>query len=568
MKSFLAALVLASTVTAQWDHGGEHGGFDHGVGHGHGHGSWDWNGGYPHGSWGYHVAGGQAPPDENSYSHAYFDQLIDHSNPKLGTFKQFYYYDTTYWRGPGSPVVFFTPGEVNATRYYSYLTTNRTTGVLASQIGAATIVLEHRYWGTSTPYADLTTANLKYLTLENAIADMNYFATNVKLPFDRYGASNADDVPWVVMGGSYSGALSAWIASTAPGPIWAYHSSSAPVEAVGDYWGYFKPVQDGMPKNCSKDLALVIDHMDDILMNGSKQQQHDLKAMFGMTAVEHNDDFMAALENGPWLWQGNQFYTNTGFFTFCDYIENAQSKSTKTIPGAEGVGVQKALAGYAKWWTEVELKGFCAQYGYTKDNNSVACFDTYNPNNPMYTDTSLSNTIDRQWVWMTCNEPFGYWQNGAPKGRPSIVSRLIDNAYYERQCGLYFPTGPNGETYGLKKGKTYNDVNKFTGGWNIDNTTRMIYVNGDNDPWREASVSADLRTGGPLKATKQVPIEIVPGGYHTSDLITQNGVVNAGCKAVQDRVVAQLAAWVAEFPKKGYKHGGGGGGWSKKYFEA
>ena len=36
---------------------------------------------------------------------ATFEQLIDHDNPSLGTFSQFYYYSIDYWKGPGSPVV-------------------------------------------------------------------------------------------------------------------------------------------------------------------------------------------------------------------------------------------------------------------------------------------------------------------------------------------------------------------------------------------------------------------------------------------------------------------------------
>lgn len=172
-------------------------------------------------------------------------------------------------------------------------------------------MLEHRYWGVSSPFADLTTENLQYLTLENSIKDLTYFANNVKLPFAKHGSSNAKDVAWVTMGGSYSGALSAWTASVDPGTLWAYHASSAPVQAVSDYYGYFLPVQQGMPQNCSKDVSLVIDHMDGILMAGNQKKIHDLKAMFGLEALEHNDDFMAALENGPWLWQGNQFYQGT-----------------------------------------------------------------------------------------------------------------------------------------------------------------------------------------------------------------------------------------------------------------
>lgn len=41
-----------------------------------------------------------------SMGNATFKQLIDHKNPGLGTFEQFYYYDTTYWKGPGMYQVF------------------------------------------------------------------------------------------------------------------------------------------------------------------------------------------------------------------------------------------------------------------------------------------------------------------------------------------------------------------------------------------------------------------------------------------------------------------------------
>lgn len=451
-------------------------------------------------------------------------------------------------------MILFTPGEVNATGYTSYLTTNRTTGVIAERIGAATIVLEHRYWGTSTPYTDLTTENLKYLTLENSIKDLTYFANQVKLPFAHRFGSNAHDVPWVLAGGSYSGALSAWTESVSPGTIWAYYASSAPVEAISDYWGYFLPVQEGMPKNCSKDVNLVIDHMDSVLTHGSASEITALKTQFGLASVQHNDDFMAALENGPWLWQGNQFYHTTGFYEWCDYIENAENynpnSTNTTLPSAAGVGLTKALAGYAKWTREVFLPGYCEGFGYFSGLNNTACLDTYNASNPMFTDTSLSNTVDRQWVWMTCNEPFGYWQDGAPSNRPTLVSRLVDANYWIRQCGLYFPPAPDGTTYGIAAGRTEAQVNAYTGGWYIDNSTRLIYANGGFDPWREASVSSELRPGGPLQSTQQVPVNVVPGGFHTSDLVTQNGQVNAGAQAVIDKTVEQIAEWVGQYPRR------------------
>ncbi|KAK3117727.1 hypothetical protein LTR53_000656 [Teratosphaeriaceae sp. CCFEE 6253] len=503
-----------------------------------------------HAGW-FHLPGRDYQPVPSA-GNATFTQLIDHANPDLGTFEQFYMYDTTYWAGPGSPVVLFTPGEVNASGYGSYLTTNRTTGVLAKEIGAAVVNLEHRYWGTSTPFTELTTGNLTYLTLDNSIKDLTNFAANAPLPFARHH-SNAADVPWVLMGGSYSGALAAWTESVAPGTFWSYHASSAPVEAVSDYWGYFLPVQQGMPQNCSTDVNLVIEYMDGVLGNGTAEEVGALKGMFGLQNVTHDDDFMAALENGPWLWQGNQFYTNySRFFQWCDAVEGMTNATDNTTrPGPEGVGLETALAGYAFWSKTSFLPGYCSSFGYAEFNgtDNTYCFNTYDPTSPQFTDMSLSNTYDRQWVWMTCNEPFGYWQDGAPPGRPTLVSRLVTAEYWIRQCGLYFPE-QDGKTYGIAAGKTEEDVNAYDGGWYIDNSTRLLYVNGGFDPWREASVSSDLRPEGPLQSTAAVPVNIVPGGFHTSDLVTRNGEANATVQAVIDASVAQLAAWVAEFPKR------------------
>lgn len=219
-----------------------------------------------------------------------FTQLIDHKNPSLGTFEQFYYYSSQYWAGPGSPILLFTPGEANVTGYNSYTTTSRTSGVLAQKLGAAVVVIEHRYWGTSSPYAELSTKNLKYLTLENSILDFIRFAETAELPFAPEGGSNATAAPWIFIGGSYSGALAAWIESVAGGTFWAYWSSSAPVNVM-DYWQYFVPVQEGMPKNCSADITRVVEYVDHVGLNGTAEEQKSLKTMFGFGALEHYDDF-------------------------------------------------------------------------------------------------------------------------------------------------------------------------------------------------------------------------------------------------------------------------------------
>lgn len=488
--------------------------------------------------------------ENDAMGSAFFDQQLDHNDPSKGTFKQKFWWNIEFWGGPGSPVVLFTPGEAAAAPYGSYLTNATVVGLYAQEIKGAVVMIEHRYYGESSPFQTLTAETLQQLTLDQAIADFVNFAKVAPLPFDTNGATNAGKAPWVFSGGSYSGALSAWIESTSPGTFWAYHASSAPVEALSDFWQYFAPVQQGMPQNCSKDVSLVIDYMDNVFNSGTEAEKLALKTKFGLADVEQPADVMSGLQNGPWLWQSNSFYTGySGFFQFCDQIENVTAGAAVT-PDANGVGLETALEGYATWMKTSLIPGYCTSLGY-EDVNTVECFDTYNSSNLMYLDRTVGNPVNLQWEWMLCNEPFGWWQDGAPQNRPSIVSRLVNADYWQRQCALFFPT-VNGYTYGsaISPDNNVHKVNKHTQGWRLEKTTRLIWTNGEFDPWRSASMSSDFREGGPLQSTADHPLNIIPGGFHCSDLRLKNGQVNAGVQAVIDKEVAQIVAWVGDYYKQ------------------
>ena len=58
-----------------------------------------------------------------------------------------------------------------------------------------------------------------------------------------------------------------------------------------------------MPKNCSKDVSLVINHIDNVLTHGSAAKKLALKTMFGLEGVEHDDDF-ARYHLPGLLWPG------------------------------------------------------------------------------------------------------------------------------------------------------------------------------------------------------------------------------------------------------------------------
>jgi hypothetical protein len=198
-----------------------------------------------------------------------------------------------------------------------------------------------------------------FLTFHLAIADLDYFAKNVKLPFQGGDKLKPNQVPWVIVGGSYSGALVSWT-MTQIDTFWAGYSSSGVVEAITDFWGYFEPIRQQMPKNCSADVQTVISHIDTVFTSGNQSEQQAIKNLFGLGAVKHLDDVSGALRNNLWDWQSIQpdSGSNTEFRKFCDALE---VKNGVSAPAA-GWGLDHALNAWGNYWTSYYLAKICGGY--------------------------------------------------------------------------------------------------------------------------------------------------------------------------------------------------------------
>ena len=89
--------------------------------------------------------------------------------------------------------------------YEVYLTNETMSGMIAQQQQGATVLIEHRFFGYSNPYDNLTSQSLELLTIQQAIDDLVYFAQNVDLPMPGGDNVKPDTTPWILIGGSYSG---------------------------------------------------------------------------------------------------------------------------------------------------------------------------------------------------------------------------------------------------------------------------------------------------------------------------------------------------------------------------
>lgn len=102
--------------------------------------------------------------------------------------------------------------------------------MVGAQHKAKLMAIEHRFYGTSQPFDDWKTENFRYLSTEQALADIAGFLKTIN--------QNKPDRKVVVVGGSYPGALSAWFKEKYPHLSIASWASSAVVYPMADFWKF------------------------------------------------------------------------------------------------------------------------------------------------------------------------------------------------------------------------------------------------------------------------------------------------------------------------------------------
>jgi len=134
------------------------------------------------------------------------------------TFPLRYWFDATYYKD-GGPVIVLQGGETSGAGRLPYLQK----GIvyqLAKATGGIGVILEHRYYGKSFPTPDLSTANLRFLTTEQALGDEAYFAQNIVFPGLESKNLTAPSTAYIGYGGSYAGAFNAFLRIQYPHVFW------------------------------------------------------------------------------------------------------------------------------------------------------------------------------------------------------------------------------------------------------------------------------------------------------------------------------------------------------------
>lgn len=123
----------------------------------------------------------------------------------------------------------------------------------AREYNALCFQLEHRFYGQSHPTEDLSIENLKYLSSEQALADLANFIVAMNEKYHLH----IDTVKWIAFGGSYDGSLAAWLRVKYPHLVLGAVSSSGPLLAKADFREYYETVSRSLgtySENCVQSI--------------------------------------------------------------------------------------------------------------------------------------------------------------------------------------------------------------------------------------------------------------------------------------------------------------------------
>ncbi|SPP83761.1 thymus-specific serine protease [Drosophila guanche] len=370
----------------------------------------------------------------------------------------------------GSPIFIYLGGE------WEIEPSSITSGLwvdIAKEHNGSLIYTEHRFFGKSFPITPLSTKNLKYQSVQQALADVVNIIKILKQE-DKYKDSKV-----LVSGCSYSASMATWIRKLYPDVILGSWASSAPLLAKVDFAAYMEVVGQSFKQ-------LGGQYCYDLINNATSYYQKLFESGRGAKAKKELNlcaSFNAKSEHDRWqifstianVFAGLAQYQKPGNYDLPRYCSVLRSFSDDDAE-ALSLFVQWQL-GYPKC-VSVSYQGTINYYKWAKNNYED--------------DTGLP------WIYQTCSE-FGWYQSSGSPNQPFGSS--FPATLYTDTCHDAF--SPN---------YTLNHIEANTAATNAEfrgidiDVNNVYWTQGGLDPW--SKVGAGEAQGA----------TIIPQASHCSDL--------------------------------------------------
>lgn len=332
------------------------------------------------------------------------DAVVDNFAPIVAQEKwagegQRYWLNRQYWGGVDFPIFVYIGGE--GAESCSRLTNHMYAYELAQQHRALLVDVEHRFYGESYPTDDMSTSNLKYLSADQALADLARIIGHIKSDLKSTNSKV------ITIGGSYPGNLAAWFRLKYPSVTHGSIASSAPVTAQTNFPEYMDVVGQSIIHFSGQACFDAFENAANTLASYAEQGNFaKLSTDFHTcTPVSTTNDLKVLLSDLMGNVQGTIQYNNehSGVMNVTDICAT----------------MQQTTNAYAN---------FVALQGQYRVANGQECEDASWADTSAYLSNPAKDSANnaRPWTYQTCNE-FGYFQtaDSTVSFHPSLTCILL-----------------------------------------------------------------------------------------------------------------------------------------------
>lgn len=393
---------------------------------------------------------------------------------------------------------------------------------LAPRVGALMLAVEHRYYGDSMPVEGASYKNLKWLSSQQALADLATFHGQIMVNYSLTSSNK-----WVAFGGSYPGMMAGFFRLKYPHLVHAAVSSSSPwlakldMNEYQDVVGDSLTVQGGGVGGSAACKQVVVDGHETIAgMITTSEGRETLAEQFGF--CDPSTALVTEEIAGQWAGAGvievpSQENDPSCSTPACDI----GSICSMLLNGTSLDNVEKLAM-----VSEAQHDGRCIK-GWSEDAIAEAV-SLVSLTSPSSAGRAMGSA--RSWPYQTCTE-FAFYQTCEVGSRCPFVKGYNTLDDMIAMCDTLFGISPDAVAEQVA-------FSNACYGGDAPQGTRILFPNGDVDPWHGLGV---------LEApSDSEPVMMVAGASHHFWTHPQNQITQSTVQAAKTQIQDQVISWLEE----------------------
>ncbi|XP_063709095.1 thymus-specific serine protease-like [Culicoides brevitarsis] len=366
------------------------------------------------------------------------------------------------------------------------------------------VYTEHRYYGASRPTTDVSFENLKWLNVDQALADLAAF-----IQWFKATTPGLADSKVILVGGSYAGTMAIWMRQKYPHLVTGSWASSAPLLAKVDFveykevMGYAYKTIGG--QDCYDRLEEAFAEMERLVEIGDVSRMEREMQFCNKVDLNNQLDVWNMFSTfGNTLGGIVQYHWPGNIESVCDVMTDSR--------------YHDALAAFTAFIRQ-QWGSYCYGHKYV---------DTLY----YYTNTQWASgdSIWRQWYYQTCVD-FGYYQSSGSPNQPFGKSFPVE--LYTQMCADAYDKS-------LTMQKIEENIQKTNEKYGAldPQVTNVFYTHGSIDPWAAMGITESNN--------EFAQAYVIPLHSHCADLYSVSDRDTDEMKYAKQKVWDLVDKWLKE----------------------